>query len=216
MVRILLVDDHQLILDGLSAFIAAEPEWHVIGQAKNGKEALQGVGIHHPHLVLMDVDMPIMNGVATTERLKKQYPEVKVIMLSLHLDKPLIQQCIDVGADGYLYKDASASEVVFAIRTVMTGKPYFSGEAGMVLAGKHLASRQSYVMPSASQKMSQLTKRERGVLTLVAEGLSSTEIGRQLHISPRTVETHRSNIMQKLEVEGLAGIIKFAVQNGLV
>jgi len=216
MIHVLVVDDHQLILDGLASFIAAEPNMQVVGQAKNGREALRSLRDHSPDLVLMDIDMPVMNGLIATQHIKEKHPEIKVVMLSLHLDKSLIQKCLDVGADGYLYKDASAEEVVFAMRTVMIGKPYVSGDAGMALAGKRIGSYRAFSVSSQASQISQLTKREREVLTLVAEGFSSTEIGEHLHISPRTVESHRSNIMHKLDIEGLAGLIKFAVQNGMV
>ena len=214
MIKIILADDHQILLDGLSTQIEKEEGIELIGQAKNGKEAIEQVNILQPDVLVMDIDMPVLNGLDALEKIKQKHPELKVILLSLLMDKAVIQKAIKSGVDGYLFKDESTKELFHAIRRVASGNPYFSGKISLVLAEKKKASHPNTQVDHARLQL--LTPREVQILRAVAEGFSSTEIAEQLFISARTVETHRRNIMEKLEVPNMARLIVFAVRNGLV
>lgn len=205
-IRVLLVDDHMLVLDGLQARLEMEDNIDIIATASNGQEALEKAGETQPDLVLMDVSMPVLNGLEATKRFKAEQPNVKILMLSMHHDKEYILSLIQSGANGYVLKDVSSEELVQAINTVHQGGTYFSSGASDSLFSQ---------VPSPKQ-CEELTKREVAVLKEVAAGLSNKEIAQSLSISVRTVETHRQNVKNKLNIHTSAGLIKYALEHQLI
>ncbi len=212
-VSIVLVDDHQVVIDGLEAFL--HPHFTVVGKAKNGKEAIQMVKILKPDVLMMDIDMPVMNGMVAAKEIRTLLPEVKIIILSLHAEKSIIRHLIQIGVMGYLIKSSSKEEVIRAVEMVVGGKPYFSTDVTMALSSQD-TPMDAKISPKNANLLSQLTTREIEILKAVGEGLSSKEIAKAMHISDRTVDTHRNNIMKKLEVNKVVGLIKFAIKCGLV
>lgn len=216
--RIALVDDHQIVIDGIASVLADVDTYEIVGTANNGRDAVQLVRVAQPDLVLMDIDMPIMNGITASKELKKDFPDVKVIILSLHNEKAIIQNLIQIGVNGYLLKNSDKNEVLNAISQVLDGQKYFSSDVTLSLSG--LAPSNSIKLantdPGNAEKLSSLTEREIEILKGIADGMSNRQIGEQLFISQRTVDTHRQNIMKKLEVKKVVGLIKFAIKNGLV
>lgn len=208
-VNLIICDDHQLVIDGLKALMEGENDLILKGTANNGAEAIRLIQNLKIDLVLMDLDMPVMSGIEATKAIKKDHPEVKVIILTMHDEKSIITMLMDLGADGYVIKNADRLELLNAIRNVAAGKKHFSPEVTVAL----LSQEEN---PMSSALMEGLTEREIEILKLIAEGLSNKEIGDKLFISHRTVDTHRTNLMKKLEVHNIAGLIRFAIKHGLI
>jgi DNA-binding NarL/FixJ family response regulator len=205
----MIVDDHQLIIDGMKALLLDEGEIQLVGEASNGKEALKLLELIEVDMVLLDIDMPVMNGIEAAQIIRKQWPEIAIIILSMHAEQGLVKNLIEIGANGYLLKNSSREEVVKAIHQVSSGERYFSTEVTLSLLKTGAADHKKGTRIH-------LTDRESEILTLIAEGFTNKEIGDQLFISHRTVDTHRTNLMKKLEVNNLAGLISFALKNGFV
>lgn len=214
-VSILIADDHQLVLDGLTAIVQDRPEFNLVGTARNGREAVKLVALLKPDIVFMDIDMPGMNGLEATSIIKRDHPETSVVILTMHSEPSLVKAVINFGANGYLLKNADRHEFIDALLKVAEGKSYFSPELTRSLVSEG-AKSSSFLTSNPSLLLSKLTEREIEVLRLIAEGLSNKEIGDQLFISHRTVDTHRTNLMKKLDIHNIAGLIKFAFGNGLV
>ena len=211
-IRVVLVDDHPLVLDGISARLEGEPTIDVVGMANDGQQALQVAAELIPDVVLMDVSMPVMNGFEAAEKFRDEQPNIKVLILSMHDDREYIVKLIKCGAAGYVLKDVSSSELITAIETVFRGGSYFSSGASQALFSQF--EQEQAVNDKAEQES--LTGREKDVLKLVAEGNSNKEIARTLDISVRTVETHRQNIKNKLDIHTAAGLTRYAIDNNLV
>lgn len=211
-IRVLLVDDHPLVLDGISARLEGEDSLEVVGMANDGKQALELAAKEKPDVVLMDVSMPVMNGFEATERFRAEQPDIKVLILSMHDDREYIVKLIKCGAAGYVLKDVSSSELIAAIETIHRGGTYFSSGASQALFSQF---EQEQAVPVPVQQEA-LTGRETDVLKLVAEGNSNKAIARELDISVRTVETHRQNIKNKLDIHTAAGLTRYAIENNLV
>jgi DNA-binding NarL/FixJ family response regulator len=209
-IRVLLVDDHQIIIDGLKSLLNNSGEIAVVGEANNGREAIRILDLIEIDVVLMDIDMPVMNGIDTLKEIRRQGSAVKVIILSMHNEAGMIKSLVNLGANGYLLKSSSQDEVVNAIRKVADGQSYFSTEVTLSLLNKAQSGIQ------VNQQVELLTDRETEVIQLIAEGFSNKEIGEKLFISHRTVDTHRTNIMKKLNVSNIAGLISYAIKNGIV
>lgn len=210
-IKVLLVDDHQLILDGLISLLKIHDAILVAGLANNGREALQMLNVVDPDLVLMDVDMPVMNGIEALMEIKKSSPSTRVIILSMHAEAGMIKNLVNLGADGYLLKNCSQDELLRAIDSISQGRPYFSHGVALSLLNAKDAG-----VPLPPQQSEALSDRETEVLRLIAEGFSNKEIGVKLFISHRTVDTHRTNLMKKLNVSNIAGLISYAIKKGLV
>lgn len=207
--KLLIADDHQLVRQGFISLLGALDEVEIVGEASHGKQVLellrQG---KRADIVLMDAEMPVMDGVTATEQIAREFFGVKVIILTMLHSRELIQKAMAAGARGFLFKNASLPELRDALHRVAAGETFISSEAGMLLLNQS---------PSASQEaLSQLSSREIEILRLIVEGLSSAEIGERLFISPRTVDTHRNNMIQKLQVNGIVGLVKFALEHRLV
>ncbi len=211
-IKVIICDDHQILVQGLKSLLKDAEEVEVIAVANNGQELLETLKAKKPDIILLDVDMPVMDGYETLKQLKPKYHDIKVISLTIHIDKVIIQRMMDAGASGYLLKNINKSELLEAIRKVYSGKKYISDEATNSLLEKEKLEVKTAQLDEATEE---LTKREIEILKLIAEGYSNTEIGGMLYISPRTVDTHRTNIMKKLNVKNIAGLIKYAIQAGL-
>ncbi|KGK14933.1 response regulator [Vibrio navarrensis] len=207
-IRIVIVDDHQVVLDGFIARLEIEPEIEVVGTASNGLEALDAVRRHKPDVVLMDISMPIMNGIEATRLIKEELPESKVLMLTMHDNREYIMKVMQEGAVGYMLKEISAEKMVQAIKTVNQGSTYFCESVTQTLFTQEIVP--------AAQRANPLSRREEAVLKLVAQGHSSKKIATLLDISYRTVETHRHNIKHKLDLHSTAELAKYAFEQGLV
>ncbi|MBU1008555.1 MAG: response regulator transcription factor, partial [Bacteroidetes bacterium] len=208
-----ITDDHQLILDGLRSILEQQTDIKVISTANNGADLLRQLGFIKPDIVLMDIDMPIMNGIEATQQVKSTYPDIKIIMLTMHDEKAMVKKLTDIGACGFILKNSDKDELLQAIKRVHQGGKYFSSELTLNLISHGI----SPVMPgSVDDKKAMLTEREIEILKLIAEGLSNKEIGDKLFISHRTVDTHRTNLMKKLDVSNIAGLIRYAIKNGFI
>ncbi|MCP8689809.1 response regulator transcription factor [Marinobacterium sedimentorum] len=215
-IRVLLADDHPLVLEGISSRLGTEAHLEVVGLAHNGQEALELAAQLRPDVVMMDVSMPVMNGLEATQIFQQRFPSVRVLILSMHDNREYILQLIRAGASGYILKDVSSDELIKAIETVHQGGTYFSASASQSLFSLDEASA-APMTPSTPDPDSQpLTPREETVLRLLAEGGSNKDIARTLDISVRTVETHRQNIKTKLNIQTAAGLTRFAIEQGLV
>ena len=211
--RILIVDDHTLLRAGLRALLAQDPGIEVVGEADNGRDAIRAVGQLAPHLVLMDLTMPEMNGMEAITEIKRRYPEVRVLVMTLHKAEDYIHASLTAGADGYILKDASQDEFRVAIRSVLAGKTYLSMDVSAKVVSGYLGGGRS---SGASSVYDTLTHREREVLKLVAEGKSNKAIAEFLNLSTKTVEKHRANLMSKLGLHNASELTAYAMEKGLV
>ncbi len=209
--KILLADDHKIVRDGLKSLIKKEVGMAVVGEADNGRKTVELARDLEPEIIIMDISMPDLNGVEATRQILADSPDVKIIALSMHSDKRYVKAVLSAGASGYLLKDSAFEELVEAIRTVDTGRFYLSaGIAGVVV--------KDYVGSQANKDVLTsdiLSAREREVLQLLAEGKSTKEIASDLYVSVKTIETHRQNIMQKLDIHTIAGLTRYAIREGL-
>jgi DNA-binding NarL/FixJ family response regulator len=210
-IKVLLVDDHQIIIDGLKSLLKDSEEIVVSGEANHGREALRILDLLEIDVVLMDIDMPVLNGIDTLKEIRKQGLAVKVIILSMHNEAGMIKSLINIGANGYLLKSSPKDEVINAIQKVTSGNSYFSPEVTLSLLNKPQNN-----FHDSNPQLELLTDRETEIVQLIAEGFSNKEIGAKLFISHRTVDTHRTNIMKKLNVGNIAGLISYAIKNGIV
>jgi DNA-binding NarL/FixJ family response regulator len=203
-VKLLLVDDHPLVRDGVRMRLEAVPHFEVVGEAGDADVALRAARTLSPDLALMDIGMRGMNGIALTEKFAEEFPEIAVLVLSMHDNLEYVRQVIRAGARGYVLKDAPASELVEAIDAVLAGRPFYSAQLAMRMA-------EQAVMPTPVEA---LTPRERDILDGIAKGYANKRIADELGLSVRTVESHRLNLKRKLGIEGQAELVKFAVELG--
>ena len=213
MIRVILCDDHALIRRGIRDTLSDAPDIEVVGEADNGRDAIRAVGQLAPHLVLMDLTMPGMNGIEAVTEIKRRYPEVRILVMTLHKAEDYIHASLKAGADGYILKDATQEELRVAIRSVLLGKTYLSMDVSAKVVSGYLGGGKS---SGASSVYDSLTHREREVLKLVAEGKSNKYIAEFLNLSVKTVEKHRSNLMSKLDVHNASGLTAYAIEKGLV
>ena len=209
-ITVLLADDHAVLRDGLKALVNTQPDMEVVGEADNGREAWQKARQLRPDVVVMDISMPEQNGVQATEILKRECPEIKVLALTAYKDKAYLDQLLKVGASGYVLKLSASEELIEAIRLVSTGETYLDQEMAQKVASSYVRRQ----LLRGEMRPRELTEREEGVLRLIAQGYSNKEIGGQLNISVKTVESHRSNLMEKLELKSRTDIVRYAVLQG--
>jgi DNA-binding NarL/FixJ family response regulator len=211
-IRVLLVDDHAVVRDGLRFLLEAGGNITVVGEAADGRQAVRQVQALLPDVVVMDIAMPELNGIEATEQIRQACPSTQVVILSMYATKEHILRALRAGANGYLLKESAGQEVVDAIRAVRAGRRYLSQSIAETVIDDYVHERQA---PPAQSPLERLSSREREVLQLVVEGKSSTEIAEILYLSPKTVETYRSRLMQKLGLSDLPSLVKFAIQHGL-
>lgn len=212
-IRIFLVEDHTILREGLRALLTADPNFEIIGEAADGREAVRFVEKQVPDLILMDLSMPRMTGMDAIREIKKRYPATKIIALTVHKTEEYLRTTLQAGADGYVLKDATHEELMLAIQNVLKGKTYLSpGVSEKVIEG-YLEGKESQI-PSSTLGL--LSQREREVLKLIAEGYKNKEIAADLCISLKTVEKHRANLMKKLDLHNAAALTAYAIEQGLV
>jgi two-component system response regulator NreC len=210
---VVIAEDHTILREGLRALLGSGSEFVVVGEAEDGRDAIQCVETHQPDIILMDLSMPRMNGIEAIRGIKRGSPQTKVVALTVHKAEEYVLTALKAGADGYMLKDATHAELVMALRSVIAGKRYLSpGVSDQVIQG-YLEGRQTVKPASAFET---LTTREREILKLIAEGYRNKEIADYLCISVKTVETHRSNLMRKLGLHNISELTAFAMDRGLV
>lgn len=211
MIRVLVVDDHAILRDGIRSLLESQEDILVVGEASDGDEALENVGTLLPDIVLMDISMPKTNGLEATRLIKRQYPQVKVLILTQHDNREYIAPALEAGASGYVLKRSGRREMLNAIRQVHEQDDFLT-----TIATREISPENSQPGRNNSPKEPHLTARERQVLQLVVEGKSNKEIALALDISPKTVSVHRTNIMSKLDVQNTVELIRFATNNPLL
>lgn len=213
--RILLVDDHEVVRRGLSVLLRAKPDWEVCGEASNGREAVEKALTLVPDIVILDVGMPNLNGLEATRQIVKAKPEIRILILTLHDSDTLVQEVLNAGARGFLLKSDAARDLVTAVEALKNNKTYFTPKvASMVLDG--YLNRKTAVAQEETLPRAKLTPREREIVQLLAEGKSSREVAEALGLSVKTAETHRANIMRKLNLHSVSDLVMYAVRNNIV
>ena len=216
-IRLLLADDHTLVRAGLRALLQSLPEVEVVAQASDGREALRLIKAKQPDIVLMDIAMPGLNGLEATSRMATEFPDVRVVILSMHATEEYVLRALQAGAAGYLLKDAGPVELELAVNAIANGETYLSPKVSRHVIEDYLRrTGGALARNDESSPYQSLTPRQREVLQLVAEGHTSQQIAEMLHISLKTVETHRRQIMARLDIHDLAGLVRYAVRMGLV
>ena len=213
--KILLVDDHKITRDGLSALIEKQPDMEVVGEAENGRDAVKLVQNLIPDVIIMDISMPDLNGIDATRQILAESPSTKVIALSMYSDKRYVEGMLSAGVSGYLVKSCAFDELVQAILAVISGKAYLSPNIADIVMKEYAGRLTGAGVEDASSPEMRLSSREREVLQLITEGYNSKQIADKLFISIKTVSTHRRNIMEKLNINNIADLIKFALREGL-
>jgi DNA-binding NarL/FixJ family response regulator len=209
-IKVLIADDHQLFREGLCNLLSESEEIEIVAQAQNGKDAVTLVGRFNPDIVLMDIGMPVMNGVEATRLLHKKFPAIKVIALSMHTDKHFVKEILEAGAFGYLFKDCNYQQLMEAITNVNSGKKYLSETITQVLIQDYL-NKESIKSPNP-----ELSERESEILKLFAEGKSNREIADLLYISIKTVGSHKQNLLEKLDLKTTTDLVKYAIKKGII
>jgi DNA-binding NarL/FixJ family response regulator len=211
--RIVLADDHTLFRQGLRRVLEEQAGWHVIAEAGDGAEAVRLTLEHEPHMVILDVAMPRLNGVEATRQITRRLPDARVLIVSMYSDDVYITQALQAGAQGFVLKDSADADLVRAVTDLAAGKSHFSPSVSKVVLNdyvRHLSER------GVTDRFDALSEREREVFQLIAEGHSNKDIANLLHVSPGTVETHRARIMEKLDVHSAAEIVLYAVRKGVI
>lgn len=212
-VRILLGDDHTLVRQGFRKILEVRPDWEVVGEVNNGRDAVRDAASLKPDVVVLDIGMPLLNGIDATRQIVRRLPNTQILILSMHADEAYVTQALKAGARGYLLKDSADTELIRAVSAVAAGKSFFSPAVAKVMLDdyvRHLAEK------GIVDRFESLSEREREVFQLVAEGHSNKEIAELLFVSPATIETHRAHILQKLDVHNTAGLVLYAVRRGVI
>ena len=213
-IRILLADDHAILREGIRALLEDQPDMAVVSEAADGRRAVELACQQRPDVVVMDIGMPLLNGLEATRQIKRDCPQVAVLILTMHDNEEYVSQSLEAGASGYVLKRAASSELVMAIRAVAAGQNYLSPAVTKLLIEGYVGRRPE--APVALDPFDTLTAREREVLQLVAEGHTNQQIARLLNISLKTVKAHRANLMQKLGLHDRGELIKLAIQRGII
>jgi len=211
--RIVLADDHTLFRQGVRRVLEEQAGWQVVAEASDGAEAVRLTLEREPHIVILDIAMPRLNGVEATRQIARRLPDVRVLILSMYSDDLYITQSLQAGAHGFILKDSADADLVRAVRDLAAGKSYFSPAVSKVVLDdyvRHLTDR------GVTDRFDALSEREREVFQLIAEGHSNKDIAQLLHLSPGTVETHRARVMEKLDVHSAAQIVLYAVRKGVI
>ncbi|MDP3441472.1 MAG: response regulator transcription factor [Ignavibacteria bacterium] len=210
-IRILITDDHQLFREGIANLLSASTHIEIVAQAENGQEAIEKAKKLKPDIVIMDLNLPVINGVDATRILHQELPKTKVLVLSMHAEKSYIKEALEAGAFGYLFKDCTYDQLIEAINTVYQGKKYLSAKITEVLIHDYLSKEEE-----VHDNSEELSERESEILKLMAEGKLTREISDMLFISVKTVGTHKQHILEKLNLKSTADLIKYAIKKGIV
>lgn len=214
-IRVILVDDHQIVRDGIKALISEDPSIQIVGEAASGEEFELLIQNEKPDIVLMDINLPDTTGIELTQKTVEKYPNINILMLSMHMSDEFITNSIEVGAKGYLPKTTSQKELLEAIKTVSKGIEYYNTEVSDVLLKSYIRKTKN-ASKEKEEITIQLTKREVEILVLFAQGFSNKEIADKLFISIRTVESHKNNIMQKLDLKSTVELVKYAIKHKMI
>jgi two-component system response regulator NreC len=209
--NIILADDHEIFLDSLSALINQEEDLKIISAVKNGRELIKMVDISQPDLCIVDMDMPEMDGLQASETLLKLYPEIKILILTMHKERSLIRKMMNIGIKGYLIKTCDKDEFLFAINQILKNKTHFSDEIIESLVKNNGLEED----PSGISNIALLSDREKEIIRLLCKGLNNKQIAGKLFVSPKTVDNHRTNLMHKLDVHNIVELIRFSLKHGL-
>jgi two-component system response regulator NreC len=212
-IHILLADDHTILRAGLKMMLNAQPDMEVVGEAPDGRQAITEAQRLQPDIILMDITMPDLNGIEATRQIKKVVPESKILILTMHEHEEYVFQALRAGASGYMLKEAADTELISALHVIQSGQFYLSPMAQSILVGDYL---QRVRTGEEKDSYSSLTEREREILKLIAEGYTNNQIAERLVISPKTVDTHRTHIMDKLNLHSRAELVKYALRRGLL
>jgi DNA-binding NarL/FixJ family response regulator len=211
-IKVLLVEDHSIVREGLQVLFADEPDLRIIGEASNGAEALEFVRSNKPDLVLMDINMPVMNGIECTRELKKLYPEIKIVVLSMHDQESYLVDILNSGAEGFVIKNTKKAELVFAIKKVMAGGTYIGPEFTINMLARVNSGERLVINKNSSVKLS---TGEKQVLDLILAGMTNAQMAQKLFTSVRTIETRRKKLLEKTGTINTATLVKYALLNGL-
>ena len=211
--RILLADDHTVVRQGLRRVLEARPEWQVVAEAGDGREAVRLAEECRPDVAILDVAMPLMNGIEAVRQIARKLPSTRLLVLSMHADEAYVTQMLRAGAAGYLLKDSADVDLIHAVEAVSAGKSFFSPAIARVIADDYVRQLEDR---GATDRFELLSQREREIFQLIAEGRTNKEIAALLFLSPSTVDTHRSRIMEKLDVHSAAEIVLYAVRKGVI
>lgn len=216
-IKIFVADDHQLYIEGVKTLTRDSPQLKFIGEAENGEDLIEQLKTNKPDVILMDINMPKLTGIEATKKIKQLYPEIKILALTMFDDTSYVTEMIKAGASGYLLKNAGRVELIEAITKVNNGERYVSSEVSLRLIDQmHNESHASSAEKMAPVRKAEITKRELEILKLIAKELTNAEIAVQLQNSPMTIITHRKNLLRKLGVKNTAGLIKYAMENGML
>jgi two-component system response regulator NreC len=210
--RILLADDHTVVRQGLRKVLEERPEWQVVAEAGDGRDAVRLAEQHKPDVAVVDVAMPLLNGIEATRQITRRAPQTKVLVLSMYSDEAYVTQMLKAGATGYLLKDSADVDLLQAVQAVSQGKSFFSPAVARLMSDDYARQRGE----NAVDRYESLSEREREIFQLVAEGKTNKEMAALLFISPSTVETHRARIMEKLDLHSAAEIVLYAVRRGVI
>jgi DNA-binding NarL/FixJ family response regulator len=211
--RILLGEDHTIVRQGLRKIIESEPGWTVVAEARDGREAVRLCQEFSPDVAILDIGMPLLNGIDATRQIVKRHPDINVVILSMHSDEPYILRALQAGARAYLLKDSADADLIHGVAAAASGKSFFSPAVARVMLDdylRHLAQK------GIVDRFESLSEREREIFQLIAEGRSNKEIADLLSVSPSTIETHRAHIFQKLDLHSTAEIVLYAVRRGVI
>ena len=215
MIRILIVDDHQMIRDGLKALLMGYDNIEIVGECNDGSEVLPQLKQNEVDIILMDIRMPQMDGIEASKKIFQEFPEQKIIALTMFNEEKYIEEMLKLGTMGYILKDGGKTDLLNAIETVHQGENYYSDKVTETIMAKLTKNKPRAKQQKLEVTLDELTQREKDILRLIAEELTNSEIGEKLNISNRTVDTHRRNLLQKLGVKNTAGLVKYAVKSGL-
>lgn len=210
-IRILLADDHELIRTGIRNLIGSNKDFQIIGESADGEDTVAKVRQLHPDVVIVDISMPKLSGIDATRRIRVEFPSVKVLVLTMHENAEYVYQILKSGASGYLLKNAGKDEITEAIYAVTKGSKFFSPRISELMISEYVRNAEKRDEKTGEAS---LTRREKEVLNYIARGMNNQQIAENLFISPRTVETHRTNIMQKLNIHDAANLVRYALENG--
>jgi len=214
-IKILIADDHAIVRNGLRALFLGTPEFSIVGEAADGETAVQLASAHKPDVAILDISMPKLNGIEATRIIKKEHPEIKIVILTIHDDEAYAYQIVRAGANGYILKNAERKEILTGVRAVAAGERFFSPSISQDVIDKFLKrAEQETAGPSTAG--GPLTKREQEVLQCIAQGLTPKEISEKLSLSIRTVNTYRANLVEKLGIDDTAAFVRYAIQSGLI
>ncbi|OFX52081.1 MAG: hypothetical protein A2046_06045 [Bacteroidetes bacterium GWA2_30_7] len=216
MIKVLIVEDHKILRDGLKAALSGNKEIKVIGECEDGNQVMDFLEKNPIDVILMDIKMPIMNGIDATQQVIEKYPNMKILVLSMHNEEAYITKIFKAGASGYILKNTSISEMIDGIKKVHSGEIFYSLEVANIMVSKYMNKTIKAKSKNFTVTIDDLTKREREIIKLISNEFTNQEIADKLFISARTVDTHRRNLLQKLGVKNTAGLVKFAMVNEML